>query len=456
MSLDETPAIHRDGAWVETKLGLITQRARRDPKCKFTTLAYLLNEGFLRDCFWELKKNKAPGIDGVTVREYEVKLEENLKELVTRLKGKKYRPQPVRRTYIPKDGKGLRPLGIPTVEDKIVQMGIKKILEAIYEQDFMELSYGFRPGRNCHDALDRVDKIIMTKPVNYVVDMDIEKFFDTVDHKWMTECLRERIADPSFLSLIVRFLKAGIMEEGKYQETEEGTPQGGIISPVLANIYLHYILDLWLEKKIKKEFKGYAGLTRYADDFIVCLESEEEAKAFGEKLRERLGKFGLKVSEEKSRVIEFGRKAWQKGKETGIKASTFNFLGFTHYCDKTRKDGFKVGRKTSGKKMKTKLKAMNQWLKSIRNAVELKEWWKTLKQKLTGHYRYYGMSGNMKELRVYYSRTASLAYKWMNRRSQKKSMNMERYRRLINEWNPLPKPKIYHLTYTLSSKRMCC
>jgi len=441
---------------VETKLGLITQRAKRDPKCKFTTLAYLLNEGFLKDCFWELKKNKAPGIDGVTVREYEDKLEENLKELVTRLKGKRYRPQPVRRVYIPKDGKGLRPLGIPTVEDKIVQKGIKKILEAIYEQDFMDVSYGFRPGRSCHDALDRVDKIIMTKPVNYVVDMDIEKFFDTVDHKWMTECLRERIADPSFLRLIVRFLKAGIMEEGKYQETDQGTPQGGIISPVLANIYLHYILDLWFEKKIKKEIKGYAGLTRYADDFIVCLESEEEAKAFGEKLRQRLGKFGLKVSEEKSRVIEFGRKTWQKAKETGSRPSTFNFLGFTHYCDKTRNDGFKVGRKTSGKKMKIKLKAMNQWLKSIRNAVELKEWWKTLKQKLTGHYRYYGMSGNMKELRVYYSRTASLAYKWMNRRSQKKSMNWERYRLFINEWSPLPKPKIYHLTYTLSSKRTCC
>lgn len=203
----------------------------------------------------------------------------------------------------------------------------------------------------------------MTKPVNYVVDMDIEKFFDTVDHKWMTKCLRERIADPSLLRLIVRFLKAGIMEEGKYQETDEGTPQGGIISPVLANIYLHYILDLWFEKKIKKEYKGYAGLTRYADDFIICLESEEEAKAFGEKLRERLGKFGLKVSEEKSRVIEFGRKAWQKAKETESKTSTFNFLGFTHYCDKTRKGRFKVGRKTSGKKMKTKLKAMSQWLK---------------------------------------------------------------------------------------------
>lgn len=456
MSLEETSAIQRDGAWVETKLRLITQRAKRDPKCKFTTLAYLLNEGFLKDCFRELKKNKAPGIDGVTVREYEDKLEENLKELVTRLKGKKYRPQPVRRTYIPKDGKGLRPLGIPTVEDKIVQMGIKKILEAIYEQDFMEISYGFRPGRSCHDALDRVDKIIMTKPVNYVVDMDIEKFFDTVDHKWMTECLKERIADPSLLRIIVRFLKSGIMEEGKYQETDRGTPQGGIISPVLANIYLHYILDLWFEKKIKKEIKGYAGLTRYADDFIVCLENEEDAKAFGEKLRERLGRFGLKVSEEKSRVIEFGRKAWQGAKETGSRTSAFNFLGFTHYCDKTRKGGFKVGRKTSGKKLRTKLKAMNQWLKSIRNAVELKEWWETLKQKLAGHYRYYGMSGNMRELRVYYSRTASLAYKWINRRSQKKSMNMERYRRLIYEWSPLPQPKIYHLTYTLSSKRTCC
>ncbi len=266
MSSKETPAIHRDGAWVKTKLELITHRARRDPKCKFTTIAYLLNEGFLTECFTELKRDKAPGIDGVTVKEYEKDLAENVMDLVERLKGKRYRPQPVRRVYIPKDGKGLRPLGIPTVEDKIVQMGIKRILEAIWEVDFVDVSYGFRPNRSCHDALEVIDKTIMTKPVNHVVDMDIEKFFDTVDHKWMMEGLGQRIADPSFLRLIARFLKAGVMDEGKYMDVEKGTPQGGVISPVLANIYLHYILDLWFERKIKKEMKGFVQLTRYADD----------------------------------------------------------------------------------------------------------------------------------------------------------------------------------------------
>jgi len=245
------------------------------------------------------------------------------------------------------------------------------------------------------------------------------------------------------------------MEEEKYEETDRGTPQGGIISPVLANIYLHYILDLWFEKEVKKQMRGYAQLTRYADDFIVCFEYEEDAKEFGERLRQRLGKFGLKVSEEKSRIIEFGRKAWQREKEAGGKVSTFNFLGFTHYCDKTRKGGFKVGRKTSQKKMRAKLKAMNQWLKSIRNAIEFKEWWRVLKQKLVGHYNYYGMSGNMKGLRIFYSQSVRLAYKWINRWSLKRSFNWEKYRRLIYEWNPLPQPKIYHLTYTLSSKRKC-
>ena len=231
MSSGELSTIHRDGQWVFTKLGLITERARRDPRCKFSTLAYLLNEGFLLACFRELKVNKAPGVDGVTVRQYEENLYENIGDLTSRLKRKKYRPQPGRRAYIPKDEKSMRPLGIPVVEDKIVQMGIKKILEAIYEVDFRDISHGFRPERSHHDALEVVDKAIMKEPVNYIVDMDIEKFFDSVDHRWMMECLKQRISDPSFLRLIARFLKSGIMEEGNYVETDKGTPQGGVVTP---------------------------------------------------------------------------------------------------------------------------------------------------------------------------------------------------------------------------------
>ena len=446
----ETSTAPRGGQWMATKLSTLTQRARENPKCQFTSLAYLLTEDFLKECLGELKRGKAPGIDGVTVKEYEAHLEENLQDLVARLKGKKYRPQPVRRVYIPKPNGDKRPLGIPTLEDKVVQMGIKKIIEAIFEVDFLDVSYGFRPGRSCHGALEVLDKAIMTKPVNYVVDMDIEKFFDTVDHKWLMKCLRQRITDTSLLRLIARILKSGVMEEGQYQETEEGTPQGGIISPLLANIYLHYVLDLWFKKKIKKELKGYAQLVRYADDFIVCFQYGSEAREFGKNLPERLSKFGLKIAEKKSKIIEFGRFAWEKSQKGGQKVETFDFLGFTHYCDKTRKGKFKLGRKTAGKKLRQKMKAMNQWLKGVRNLMKLEEWWKVLGQKLAGHYRYYGISGNMAGLRQAYWQTMKLVYKWVNRRSQKKSYNREQFQHFL-ERHRLPEPRIYHLTYSLSS-----
>ncbi len=449
MSSGEISTIPRDGQWVLTKLGLITERARRDLKCKFSTLAYLLNEGFLLACFRELKVNKAPGIDGVTVRQYEEDLYENIIDLVSRLRSKKYRPQPVRRAYIPKDEKSKRPLGILVVEDKIVQMGMKKILEAIYEVGFRDVSYGFRPGRGCHDALEVVDRTVFREPVNYIVDMDIEKYFDSVDHRWVMECLKQRISDPSFLRLVVRFLKAGIMEEGNYMETDRGTPQGGIVSPVLSNIYLHYVLDLWYEKKVKKETQGYTGMIRYADDFIVCFENKDEAEGFGIKLKERLAKFGLRISETKSRTIAFGRKAWQQAKEQGGRPSTFDFLGFTHYCATTRKGRFRVGRRTSRKKFTQKLKAMNQWLKEIRNEIPLEVWWRTLKQKLIGHYRYYGLSGNAERINAYYRRTVRLVFKWVNERSQKKSMTRDFFNR-YQSWNPLPAPKIYRCLYALT------
>ncbi|NQE05631.1 hypothetical protein C5S32_07160 [ANME-1 cluster archaeon GoMg1] len=446
----DTPSIPRDGQEVSTKLWSITLRAREDPTCKFTSLAHLLTPDFLKECFRELKKDKAPGIDGVTVGEYEENLDENIEDLVTRLIAKQYRPQPVKRVYIPKSNGERRPLGIPAIEDKIVQLAIKKILEAIFEEDFSDASYGFRPNRSCHDALDQVDNIIMTKPVNYVVDMDIAKFFDTVDHKCLMDCLRQRIVDPSLLRIIARFLKSGVMEGGKYLESDRGTPQGGILSPILANIYLHYALDLWFEKEVKKRLKGFAQLIRYADDFIVCFQYDNEARAFGKALRKRLAKFGLKISEEKSRIIEFGRYACQQARKQGKKCATFDFLGFTLYCDKTRNGKFKVGRKTSSKKFRQKMKDMNQWLKGIRNRVKLEVWWLLLKQKLAGHYQYYGISGNIGGLQNYYYHTLRLAFKWINRRSQKKSYNWDQFIRFLS-FNPLPKPKIYHF-YTLSKQ----
>lgn len=352
---------------------VIVLKAKEDPKCKFTSLVHLLTEDFLKECFRELKKRKSPGIDGVTVNEYEEQLDENLADLVIRLKTKQYKPQPVLRVYIPKPNGDKRPLGIPAVEDKIVQMAIKKILEAIFEQDFIDTSYGFRPNRSCHDALKKIDKTIMTGPVNFVVDMDISKFFDTVVHKQLMECLKQRITDSSLLQLIRRFLNSGIMEDGVYCETDQGTPQGGVLSPVLANVYLHFALDLWFETEVIPQLTGYAQLVRYADDFVVCFEKEEEARAFGVALRQRMGEFGLTVSEEKSKIIEFGHCACQRARKYGMKCETFDFLGFTHFCDKTRKGKFKLGRKTSRKKFTQKMTNMNIWLKSIRNLVELKK-----------------------------------------------------------------------------------
>ena len=433
-----------------TELASLTQRARRSPKYKFISLAYLLTKDFLLSCFLELKRDKAPGVDGVTVKEYEVNLRENVEGLVERLKANRYRPQPVRRVFIPKANGERRPLGIPALEDKIVQMGIKKLLEAIFEVDFRDVSYGFRPNRNCHQALDGLDKEIMTKPVNYVVEVDIEKFFDTVDHRWMMECLRQRVRDSRLLRIIARFLRSGVLEEGKYLETERGTPQGGILSPLLANIYLHYILDLWCEKKVQPKLRGYACLIRYAVDFGVVFQAGVEAKRFVEELEGRFAKFGLKIREDKTRVIEFGRYVWEKAQRGGKKVASFDFLGFTHYCGKTRRGKFKLGRKTSRKRFWQKVRETNLWLKRVRNLVELQEWWKVLGRKLRGHYHYYGVSGNMAGIRAFQVEVAKRAFKWINRRSQKRSYTLQQYSR-FKRYNPLPEPKIYHLTYTLSS-----
>jgi group II intron reverse transcriptase/maturase len=441
------------GKRMETKLRIITEKARENPKLRFTSLAHHLNEEILEGCYEELRrkkasggKPKAPGVDGVEIEEYGKDLKENLKNLVARMKAKAYRPMPVRRVYIPKPDGGQRPLGIPAVEDKIVQLGIAKILSATFEPMFQETSYGFRPGRNAHQALARLDQAVMTKPVHYVVDMDIEKFFDSIPQDWLVKCLEVRIADPSLIRLVVRFLKSGVMEEGKWRETELGAPQGGNLSPILSNIFLHYILDLWFEKKVRPCLKGYADYCRFADDFVVCFERREEAETFGQQLKERLAKFGLKISEKKSRIIEFGRQAWEKAKREGGRVATFDFLGFTHHCATTQKGRFKLGRKTASKKLRAKLTAMNEWLKSVRNAGPLKAWWPVLRAKLQGHYNYYGVSGNMRALKAFEWMAVKWAFKWINRRSQKRSYNWEQFKR-FQQWNPLPRPRIYHWLY---------
>lgn len=432
---------------MQTKLNLITELVKRDEKICVNNVAYLLNEESLSECFKMLKKGRASGVDGVSVEEYELNLESNLKMLVSRMKTQAYKPLPVRRTYIAKANGKMRPLGIPAVEDKIVQRGIARILEAIYEVDFLDFSYGFRPHRSCHQALKQLNQIIMTKPINHIIDADIKGFFDHVDHDWMMKFLGHRISDSNFLRLIKRFLKNGYMEEGSLHAAVEGTPQGGVVSPILANVYLHYALDLWIEKVVKRQCKGVVEMVRYADDFVICVQYKEDAVRVLGLLKERLGKFKLELADDKTRLIEFGRFAKQNSEAKGLSPATFNFLGFTHFIDRTRKGGFKLGRKTDGKKLRLKLKEINLWLKASRNLYPIEEIWKTLRAKLRGHFQYYGVSGNFRSIGIFGCLTRKLTFKWLNRRSQKKSFNWEGFTTYLKR-HPLPMPAIHHDFYT--------
>lgn len=435
-----------------SKLNLIAKRAKQDNKVKFNSLIHHISYENLLICFAELKRNKACGIDGVTIEHYECNLKGNITTLIERLKAKTYRPKPARRIYIPKPGKAdKRGLGIPSLEDKLVQIAIKKLLESIFEQDFLDNSYGFRPNRSCHDAIKCIDKTIMTKPTNYVVEVDIKRFFDTVSHYWLQRCLEERISDPNFLWLIRKFLKAGYMEmkQGLIHNTKQGTPQGGIISPILANIYLHYVLDLWFEKEFKSFARGYVKLVRYCDDFVVCCARERDADMFLSQLKTRLDKFNLEIAPEKTSIIEFGGKAWQKGKMGIKRPKTFTFLGFTHFCGTSRRGRFMLGRQTAKESLRCKLKEISQWLIKVRGFVPLREWWKVLNLKLIGHYRYFGVSGNIRCLHHFCNKIKHLAFKWLNRRSQKKSMSREQFNKYL-KCHPLANPKIYINLFTLS------
>jgi len=437
------------GTLTPTKLVLISERARREPGYQFTSLAHLLDAGFLKACYFELGRDRACGMDGVSWKEYGEHLDENLQQLVARMKAKRYKPQPARRVYIPKDEHSVRPLGLPALEDKIVQKGIARILAAIYERDFLDCSYGFRPGRSCHQALFSVNATFTTRPINHVIEADIKGFFDHVSHEWMMKFLGVRIKDPSLLLLVRRFLKAGFVEADRYVETDEGTPQGGNLSPALSNVFLHYVLDLWFEKKIKSQVRGECHLVRYADDFIVMVQYADDAKVIAEALRERFAAFDLELHPDKTRVISFGRYERDNAKRQTRKANTFDFLGFTHFCGQSRKGTFLLGRKTSGKRFRKKCQVMKQWLKSIRNAKKVKEWWLTLKAKLTGHYQYYGVSGNYRSIDRFFNATRRMTLKWLNRRSQKKSFSWDRFQDYLDRY-PLPMPRVVHNFYTLS------
>ena len=425
------------------KLSLISGHARRDPDFQFTSLAHLLNVEYLRDCYKSLNRNKAVGIDKVSWEEYGRNLGDNLELLVSRLKRKKYKPIPARRVYIPKNKTERRPLGISALENKIVERGITWILESIYEQDFLDCSYGFRPKRNCHQALKALNDLTMFQPVNHIVEADIKGFFDNVSHEHLMEFLRIRIKDTTLLNLIKKFLKAGYVDDGILVKPDAGTPQGSILSPMLANIFLHYVLDTWFETIVKSHVSGYCELVRYADDFVCVVRYANDAKRIERGLQNRFNKYGLEIHPTKSRNISFGRFERKNAKQQKRRSNTFDFLGFTHYCDRSRKGNFKVGRKTSHKKYSAKCRAMNAWLKAIRNQVKTKEWWKILRAKLRGHFQYYGVSENYDGIARFYKFTIRTVRKWLNRRSQKRKMNWDSYTKYLERY-PLPKPKIVH------------
>jgi len=437
---------HPDAGETWQKLTLITGHARRDADFQFTSLAHLLNEEYLRDCYKSLNRNKAVGIDKVSWEEYGKNLDENLELLVSRLKRKKYRPIPARRVYIPKSGTEKRPLGISALENKIVERGITWILESIYEQDFLNCSYGFRPKRNAHQALKELNALIMFQPVNHIVEADIKGFFDNVSHEKLIEFIQIRIKDTTLLNLLRKFLKAGYIDDGVLVKPGTGTPQGSILSPILANIFLHYVLDAWFETTVKSHIRGFCEIVRYADDFVCVVRYADEAKRIERGLRNRFNKYGLELHPTKSRKISFGRFERENAKSQNRRANTFDFLGFTHYCDVSRKGKFKVGRKTSRKKYTAKCKAMNAWLKAIRNLVKTKEWWKILQAKLRGHYQYYGVSENYDGIARFYKFTIRMVRKWMNRRSQKRKMSWDRFTEYLSHY-PLPKPRIVHSFY---------
>jgi len=365
------------------------------------------------------------------------------------MKAKRYKPKPSRRVYIPKDEHSKRPLGLASLEDKIVQKGIAQILEAIYEQDFLNCSYGFRPNRSCHQALDKVDKTIMGSRINYVIEADIKRFFDKVSHDWMMRCLQVRIKDPSLLLLIRRFLKAGYIDAGEFVLTIEGTPQGSNFSPIISNIFLHYVLDLWFEKKVKPRVRGACQLVRYADDYICMVQHIEDARHIEQAMRERFVKFGLELHPDKTRVIAFNKRAANRGKEDKHSVCTFDFLGFTHYWGRSRRGNWTLRRKTSAKGFRKACKELKEWLREVRCTAKLKEWWPILQAKLRGYYQYYGISGNSRAIERYYYVAKRLIFKWLNRRSQKASFDWGSLTEYLRHY-PLPEPRIVHQLYTLS------
>lgn len=424
---------------MDTKLRLITQRSANDRTAKFDALMHHINERSLAASFHSLDGRKAVGVDGISKEDYAKDLDSNLATLVTNMKRLSYRPQPVREKLIPKEGKpgAMRPLGIGCLEDKIVQKCFAQVLEAIYEPLFLDCSYGFRPGRSCHQAVKQLYSTLARQPVSTVVDVDIKSYFNTIDHEWLVRMLELKITDSKFIRYIRRMLKAGILRDGELSLTDEGTPQGSLISPILSNIYLHYALDLWFEHVVKRHCKGKAWLFRYADDAVACFESEEDAQRYVDALPGRMAKFGLEVSAEKSSIVRFSKRPPH---DTN---GTFNFLGFTFYMGVTRKGNPVPKLKTNRKKVKAKLRAVKEWMKKVKDRKRLSWIWSTFRAKVRGHIQYFSISFNTGNVSRVLRRATEIVFKWLNRRSQKKSFTWDEFVQFMKQF-PLPPVRLVH------------
>jgi RNA-directed DNA polymerase len=421
----------------------VRKAARERKQERFTALLHHLSVDLLRDSFYALQRQASPGIDGVTWQEYETGLEDRLIDLHSRVHRGAYRAQPSRRVYIPKADGRRRPLGIAALEDKIVQQAVVTILNQIYEVDFKGFSYGFRPGRSPHQALDALTVGIQWKRVNWILDADIRGFFDNMNHEWTMKFIEHRVADRRILRLIQKWLQAGVSEDGQWSETKVGTPQGAVVSPLLANVYLHYVFDLWGEAWRKKVAKGDVIIVRYADDLVLGFQYRAEAERFLRDVRERLAKFGLELHAEKTRLIEFGRFAARDRKQRGEgKPETFTFLGFTHYCGQRNSNGaFIVWRITAKKRMAGKLKAIRAELQRRKHhrTIEVGAW---LRQVVLGYYQYHAVPGNLTQLRIFSRRVCWLWRTVLVRRSQRAQVGWDRLYPLLSRW--IPRPRVLH------------
>lgn len=431
---------------METKLARISQLSRENPDMVFTSVGHLISAELLKECHKTMDGDKAVGIDGITKEEYGRKLDENIECLVMKLRKKAYKPKPARRVEIPKDNGKTRPLSIYCYEDKLVQEALKRILEAVFEPHFYDEMIGFRPNRNCHMALRKLNYMIEREKTSYILDADIKSFFNHLDHEWIVRFVESKIKDPNIIRLLRRILKSGVMENFQYSATEEGSGQGSVCSPVISCIYMHYVLVWWYKERICPRLKGYSGLVVYADDFVVCFQYKSDAEMFYELLKRRMKHFGLSLQEDKSRLIQFGRFAEENCKRNGSKPETFTFLGFTHYCSRNKNGKFRVKRKTSRIKFSKKCKEVRQKIRAMRT-LKLKDIVKKLNQILVGYYHYYGITDNGRSLAAFRYEVLKSLFYWLNRRSQKRSYTWASYLEMIDNAYPLVRPKIYVSIY---------